>query len=102
MDEEGNQFQLWLRMHGYTREDGSSGAWQKDGKTVSGKDLLDKLNEWRKEETSKPDALLQAVLDLFHAPHQEHFATRFNHEENEAFDTIKKIVEARIGKEIYS
>lgn len=97
-----NPFQHWLRSQGYTRKGGDKGAWMKDGNMLSGKDLVDKLDEWKKEEANRPDALLCAVVDLFQAPHQEHFATRLNHEEYEALQQIRKIVEARIGKDVYS
>ena len=43
-----NDFQIWLRSQGYTREHGTWGAWMKDGEFVSGKLLHDKLEEWKK------------------------------------------------------
>lgn len=42
----GNEFQKWLIEQGYYRENGN-GAWIKDGLIVSGKELNDKLNEWK-------------------------------------------------------
>lgn len=41
-----NDFQKWLMDQGYYRENGS-GAWMKDGLIVSGKELNDKLNDWK-------------------------------------------------------
>ena len=41
-----NDFQKWLMQQGYYRENGIS-AWMKDGLIVSGKELNDKLNEWK-------------------------------------------------------
>lgn len=42
-----NDFQLWLMEQGYYRDKTSGGAWAKDGNIVSGKELNDKLNEWK-------------------------------------------------------
>jgi hypothetical protein len=41
-----NSFQKWLIEQGYYRENGD-GAWMKDGLIVSGKELNNKLNEWK-------------------------------------------------------
>jgi len=38
--------------------------------------------------------LFKACEELINAPHQEHFAVRFNNEENVAFDKIRAIVES--------
>ena len=40
-----NDFQKWLMEQGYYR--GGGGAWMKDGLIVSGKELNEKLNEWK-------------------------------------------------------
>lgn len=40
-----NDFQIWLMGQGYYR--GDDLTWMKDGVIVSGKELYDKLNEWK-------------------------------------------------------
>jgi hypothetical protein len=42
-----NQFQIWLKSKGYYRKEGSL-IWWKNDKIVTGKELSDKLNEWKK------------------------------------------------------
>lgn len=42
-----NSFQIWLRAQGYTRVNGISGSWLKNGEHVSGKELHDKLMEFK-------------------------------------------------------
>ena len=41
-----NDFQKWLISQGYSRKDGNL-EWLKDGEIVSGKELSEKLNEWK-------------------------------------------------------
>jgi len=41
-----NDFQKWLMEQGYYRENGG-GAWMKDEMIVSGKELNNKLKEWK-------------------------------------------------------
>ena len=41
-----NNFQNWLISQGYSRKDGSL-EWLKDGKIVSGKELSEKLSEFK-------------------------------------------------------
>jgi len=45
-----NDFQQWLIEQGYYRENGL--AWMKDKLLVSGKELYDKLEEWKKSNPS--------------------------------------------------
>lgn len=42
-----NDFQKWMIEQGYTREFYPFGAWQKNGETVSGYELNQKLNEYK-------------------------------------------------------
>lgn len=42
-----NDFQKWLIAQGYYRNTSTDRNWAKDGKIVSGKELSDKLNEWK-------------------------------------------------------
>ena len=42
-----NEFQRWLTDQGYYRNADTDRNWAKDGKIVSGKELSDKLNEWK-------------------------------------------------------
>lgn len=42
-----NDFQKWLTEQGYYRENGV-GVWMRNGIIVSGKELHDKLNEWKR------------------------------------------------------
>lgn len=41
-----NNFQLWLISQGYYREN-DNGAWMKDNKILSGRELFDLLNEYK-------------------------------------------------------
>lgn len=42
-----NDFQIWLMSQGYYRNETTGGAWYKDGNIVTGKELNDKLNDWK-------------------------------------------------------
>ena len=44
----GNAFQQWLVSQGYYRKEGSL-LWWKNDKIVSGKELSDKLNEYKNQ-----------------------------------------------------
>lgn len=50
---------------------------------------------------SEADAFYSAALALFKAPHYDHFATRLNSDEMEAVDTLRGLVEVRLGHGVY-